>query len=104
MPDHAGVIARIQVDQVDQEHRLVACCLQQELRRRAIDIGLAGARHTALAHHRGRTADSAAIFGECFRPAADGERIKGSIGLHPVQRQLQPQRAIKLHLVNLIKS
>jgi hypothetical protein len=94
----------VEIDQVNQEHRLVACRLQQELRRRAIDIGLAGAGHPALAHHRGRTADRAAIFGEGFRPAADGEGIETALRLHSVERQLQPERPVELRLVDLVES
>jgi hypothetical protein len=79
----------------------VARRLHQQLRRRAINIRLAGAGHPRLAHHRHRSAHGAAIFGEGFRPAADCESIETALRLDAVERQLQPNERSSSALIDL---
>ena len=49
MPEHAGVVAGVHVDDVDEPGGLAGDLLQQQGGQRAIDVGLAGAGHAFAA-------------------------------------------------------
>ena len=75
MPKDAGVIVKVQINQVRHPDRFIDNVLQHEGGKRSIHIRFTSARNTFLVHHRHRTARGAPILREGFRPAPNGQSI-----------------------------
>ena len=72
MPQHRFVRLGIKRHQIAAKRRLAADPTQNQLRDRAVDIGLAAGRHMIVTEQRHRATSRAAQLGEKLGPAAQG--------------------------------